>query len=166
MNMKKIVFAFLIVSLASCKGGDKVNSLDQNADKEMVTGDSKKQEKDRGTDKVQVKVIEDENSLSRKVIILADPYEFSEQIEAPVQLVDVRTPQEYAGGKISNAVNIDFRAADFADKIQGMKKDETIYIYCQSGNRSGQAAMKMKELGFTKIYDLDGGYLKWKELGL
>lgn len=78
-----------------------------------------------------------------------------------VQLVDVRTPEEYKGGHIEKATNIDFLADNFEQEIQKVNKDRPVFIYCRSGGRSGQAAELMKKLGFKKIYDLQGGYLKW-----
>lgn len=78
-----------------------------------------------------------------------------------VQLVDVRTPSEFAGGHISNALNIDINNADFDAKIQQLDKSKPVYIYCQSGKRSSNAARRMESLGFTKIYDLKGGIMSW-----
>ncbi|MBT8252947.1 MAG: rhodanese-like domain-containing protein [Flavobacteriaceae bacterium] len=80
-----------------------------------------------------------------------------------VQLVDVRTPEEFAGGHIEKATNIDFLADDFSEAILEVNKDKPVYIYCRSGNRSGQAAQIMQKLGFKTIYDLKGGYLAWSE---
>lgn len=79
-----------------------------------------------------------------------------------VQLVDVRTPREYRGGHIKNALNIDFfDAAGFAKAFQKLDKEKPVYIYCRSGSRSRKAARKLIEMGFSKIYDLKGGYLRW-----
>ncbi len=47
-----------------------------------------------------------------------------------------------------------------------LNKDEPLYIYCRSGNRSGKAASKLKELGFKEVYDLQGGVLDWKKKNL
>lgn len=75
-----------------------------------------------------------------------------------VQLVDVRTYQEFAGGKIDDAINIDFLSSDFKQKMAKLDKNQPVYIYCQSGNRSGKASQIMVEMGFKQIYDLQGGY--------
>ncbi|MBJ7881411.1 rhodanese-like domain-containing protein [Gelidibacter salicanalis] len=75
-----------------------------------------------------------------------------------VQLVDVRTPEEFEAGHIENAVNIDFFRDDFKTAFTTMDKDQPIYIYCKSGNRSGKAAKILSELGFEEIYDLEGGF--------
>ncbi len=80
-----------------------------------------------------------------------------------IQLVDVRTPEEYEAGHIEKATNIDFLADNLEQNIQEINKDRPVFIYCRSGGRSGQAAELMKKLGFKKIYDLRGGYLSWSE---
>lgn len=83
--------------------------------------------------------------------------------DGSVQLVDVRTPQEFAAGSIDNALNINYQAEDFATKIQALDKSKPVYVFCRSGVRSGKASKVMEELGFSKIYDLQGGYLAWSQ---
>lgn len=78
-----------------------------------------------------------------------------------VQLVDVRTPDEYSGGHIENALNINIYDQDFAQKISKLDKDKPVYIYCRSGARSQSAASQMKDLGFKSIIDLKGGYMNY-----
>ncbi|WP_406684383.1 rhodanese-like domain-containing protein [Seonamhaeicola sp. MEBiC1930] len=83
-----------------------------------------------------------------------------------VQLIDVRTPEEYSEGSIDGAKNIDFHSNKFEEEIKKLDKNTPILLYCRSGRRSGKASKTLLELGFKKIYDLDGGILKWKEDGL
>ena len=78
-----------------------------------------------------------------------------------IQLIDVRTPEEYEAGHIEKAINVDFLADDFETAIQKVKMNRPVFIYCRSGGRSGQAAQVMSKLGFKKVYDLKGGYLEW-----
>tara|TARA_R100000655_G_scaffold95272_1_gene137152 strand:- start:1343 stop:1699 length:357 start_codon:yes stop_codon:yes gene_type:complete len=79
-----------------------------------------------------------------------------------VQLIDVRTPAEYNGGFIKNAKNIDyFQQGTFKSNIEKLNKNKPIYLYCRSGNRSQKAAHSLSEMGFTQIFDLSGGYMKW-----
>jgi rhodanese-related sulfurtransferase len=81
-----------------------------------------------------------------------------------VQLVDVRTEDEYTEGHIDDAVNIDFFEEDvFDQKFAQFDKDQPIYIYCRSGGRSQKSAKKLQELGFKEIIDLKGGYEAWIE---
>lgn len=101
-------------------------------------------------------------------VTLSSCTEFASKIETTdnIQLIDVRTPQEYESGTISNnkkdkAINIDFMAADFEAKMNALDKDKPILIFCAKGGRSAKAAQKAKELGFKEIYDLDGGYGAW-----
>ncbi|NJB36494.1 rhodanese-like domain-containing protein [Croceivirga sp. JEA036] len=78
-----------------------------------------------------------------------------------VQLIDVRTPQEYGAGHIDDAKNINVGSADFVQQIQGLDKEEPVYLYCKMGGRSNKAAQLLKKQGFTKIYDYTGGYNDW-----
>ena len=77
------------------------------------------------------------------------------------QVIDVRTPEEYALGYIKGAILIDYKAADFHASISALNRNVTYLIYCRSGNRSGKASIIMDSLGFKKIYDLKGGYMNW-----
>lgn len=82
------------------------------------------------------------------------------------QLIDVRTPDEYSKGHLSNSVNIDWRGNDFEKQITGLEKAKPIFVYCLSGGRSTAAANKLQEMGFKEIYQLDGGIMKWRAANL
>lgn len=82
-------------------------------------------------------------------------------MEKQFQIIDVRTPTEYQEGHIGNALNVDFKSADFIKNISKFDRNKTLLIYCRSGNRSGRASKIMDSLGFTKIYDLEGGFMNW-----
>jgi rhodanese-related sulfurtransferase len=91
------------------------------------------------------------------------PQEFKEQIEKEtVQLIDVRTPNEYQSGHIKGAENIDFYSPFFKSEFEKLNTKKPLYIYCRSGMRSRQASKQLIDLGFTEIYDLKGGYSNWK----
>lgn len=79
-----------------------------------------------------------------------------------VQLVDVRTPDEFAIEHIENAQNIDFKSPTFEEDITKLDKDKPVVLYCKSGGRSAKCVQKLEEAGFKKIYDLKGGISKWK----
>lgn len=82
-----------------------------------------------------------------------------------VQLVDVRTPKEYADGHIEGAINIDFTDENFETLLSEVDKSKPVAVYCGRGGRSGKCSAYMKKAGFTKIYDLDGGITEWKYKG-
>ncbi len=83
--------------------------------------------------------------------------------EEDVQLVDVRTPEEWRNGVITNAALINYFDKDFKDQLSKLDKDKPIAVYCKSGGRSGKTAKILSELGFKEIYDLKGGYLNWNK---
>ena len=85
--------------------------------------------------------------------------------ESGVIVLDVRTPMEFAEGHLENAVNIDFQSGSFESDISTLDKNRTYAVYCRSGNRSGQAVKLMSDLGFTDLYDLDGGVIDWVAAG-
>lgn len=81
-----------------------------------------------------------------------------------VQLVDVRTPDEYNAGKIDDAINIDyFDQETFKKEFEKFDKNKAIYVYCRSGHRSHESAVILEKMGFKEIYDLKGGYIAWSE---
>jgi thioredoxin 1 len=79
-----------------------------------------------------------------------------------VVLLDVRTPEEYKAGHLKNAVLLDYNAGVFDSSFQKLDKEKTYLIYCRSGKRSDNAATKMKQAGFKKIYQLKDGITGWK----
>jgi rhodanese-related sulfurtransferase len=86
---------------------------------------------------------------------------FADAIKNEVQLVDVRTADEYKRGFIGQAQNVDVNSNSFEQEISKLDKNKPVYIYCHSGSRSQKAARKMTELGFKEIIDLEGGYMNW-----
>lgn len=76
-------------------------------------------------------------------------------------ILDVRTKDEVAAGKIENAINLDYYSATFKDDIAKLDKDMPVYVYCRSGGRSGGAKKIMTSMGFKAVYNLKGGYSNW-----
>ncbi len=95
------------------------------------------------------------------------PDEFEQTISEPdVQLVDVRTPEEYEQGHIVGAMNIDWKSDSFADEATSMlDKSKTIAIYCRVGHRSHEAGNKLYKMGYTRIVEMQGGLEAWKSAG-
>ncbi len=81
-------------------------------------------------------------------------------------VLDVRTPEEYAAGRLADSVLIDFYDADFADQLAELDRDVPYLVYCRSGNRSGETLSVMQQLGFTSVTDVNGGILAWADAGL
>ena len=79
-----------------------------------------------------------------------------------VQLVDVRTPEEHDKGYLSNSQNIDFNSPTFDADVSKLDKAKPVILYCKGGVRSAKCAKKLKDAGFTKIYELEGGISKWQ----
>lgn len=71
-------------------------------------------------------------------------------------LLDVRTAGEFAGGTIPGAKNIDFLSPVFMKKVESLDKSATYFLFCRSGNRSGQACKMMHQMGFD-VRNLSGG---------
>ena len=78
------------------------------------------------------------------------------------QIVDVRTPGEFAQGIIPKSVNIDISTNSFPDRISKLDKKKPVFVYCLTGSRSVYAMNYMKSIGFTEIYNLAGGILRWR----
>ncbi|GAE24578.1 rhodanese-like domain protein [Halalkalibacter wakoensis JCM 9140] len=76
------------------------------------------------------------------------------------QLIDVREPREYEGGHILGARNIPM--SQLRQRINEVRSDQPVYLYCQSAARSRQAAQLIKKKrGTDDIYHLKGGFKKW-----
>ena len=82
------------------------------------------------------------------------------------QLLDVRTPEEYAVEHLENASNVNWNGDDFTAKVEKLDKSKPVFVYCKVGGRSAEAAQKLSKLGFKEIYNLDGGIMKWNAAGM
>lgn len=96
------------------------------------------------------------------------PEAFAKKInETPkAQILDVRTPEEFASEHIDNAVNINWLGDSFVSGAEKFDKSKPVFVYCKIGGRSSKAAAKLAELGFKNIYELEGGIMKWNAAGL
>ena len=82
------------------------------------------------------------------------------------QLLDVRTPEEFGVEHLENADNVNVNSPDFATKAAQYDKSKPIFVYCKVGGRSAQAADKLVAMGFTEVYNLEGGIMKWTTAGM
>ncbi|MBA3986717.1 MAG: rhodanese-like domain-containing protein [Flavobacteriales bacterium] len=86
--------------------------------------------------------------------------------EDDVQVLDVRTHEEFYAGRIPGAQNICVSRDDFKEKVKELDKNKPVYLYCKAGGRSAKAAKLLKEMGFKEIYDMSGGIEIWKDKGM
>lgn len=73
-------------------------------------------------------------------------------------ILDVRTPEEVEEGNVKGSINVDYKADNFEVELKKLDRDKVYFVYCRSGRRSSNALKKMQELGFTKAYNVLGGY--------
>jgi len=76
-------------------------------------------------------------------------------------LIDVRTIEEYSGGHIEGALNIDVFSPNFQSEIEKLDKSKDYFIVCRSGGRSMSAAGAMESMGFEKVTNMAGGMMSW-----
>ena len=81
----------------------------------------------------------------------------------PIHLVDVREPHEHADFNIGGLLLPLGQVQTLQIKPIEDWKQEPVYFYCRSGNRSGQACMMLESLGFTNVINVTGGMLAWQE---
>lgn len=89
--------------------------------------------------------------------------EFAVAVSEPgAQVLDVRTPDEYAHGHLENAVNVNMRDADFSRLAQSkLVKGQTVCVYCRSGNRSKTAGKILADMGY-RVVELNCGIVCWE----
>jgi rhodanese-related sulfurtransferase len=105
------------------------------------------------------------NEATHDNITLINSEEMLELMQTEdVQLVDVRTVNEFNEHYIQGAENIVFDS-DFDQKLEGLQKNKPIIVYCRSGRRSAKCAEILARKGFTKIFDLKGGITQWMKEG-
>lgn len=89
--------------------------------------------------------------------------EFKAFIASPdVQLVDVRTAEEYAAGHIEGSVNIDVMKGH-EELATVLDPERPVALYCRSGRRSENAGWVLEKVFFKNVVDLEGGYNAWME---
>lgn len=96
------------------------------------------------------------------------PEAFAQKLkDSNMVLLDVRTVEEFAEGHLEGAMQYDYYETEsFKGMLEGLDKSKTYLIYCRSGSRSGNAMSMMQSMGFSSVYNLDGGILAWRAAGL
>ncbi len=143
-KMKKLSFYLLMSLLFACAGKQEPPKLNQPVNK------SETKEKPNMADNTSK-----EDMIAK---LACENLKSNEQIT----LLDVRTPEEIAEGKMDGAMEIDFRAADFKSNVEKLDKEKTYYVYCRSGGRSGKTVKMMREMGIPNSYNILGGFEKFK----
>ena len=93
-------------------------------------------------------------------------FKFALKNTSHAMVLDARTPKETSRSYIKNAVFMDIHDSLFTKKVSTINKNLPIFIYCAIGVRSHDAAVMMKNMGFSKVYDLKGGIINWRLAGL
>lgn len=143
MKLASITFIVLTASLLSCN-----NLKNETVDKSVQT---------------ETVVIEQPKGAFEitAVLIAADKLKSLMATNDELQLIDVRSPEEFAEGHLNGAMNININDANFSDEIQKLLRDEPVFLYCRSGGRSARAAKAVVSLGY-RAYDLDKGIQGWE----
>ena len=101
----------------------------------------------------------DNSNLDTGVKNISTQSVFSEIENRDTYIIDVREEYEYASGHIENSYNIPYSNFSLINELN-LSFDSKIVVYCQSGNRSGMAARRLLEMGYTNVYDM-GGINSW-----
>jgi rhodanese-related sulfurtransferase len=93
-----------------------------------------------------------------------DPHGLEEH-SGPVQILDVREPEEFTGplGHIEGAILIPL--GELAERAGELTKDRPIVAVCRAGGRSAQATVILQQAGFADVANLTGGMLRWRAEG-
>lgn len=103
------------------------------------------------------------NSNAQNNNLSADEFEKGLQ-QDDIQLLDVRTPEEFQSGHLANALHANWNDdAEFESRTKALDKSKPLYVYCLAGGRSSAAASWLNKQGFTKVYNLNGGINAWKQ---
>ena len=103
--------------------------------------------------------------LATATVVNLNPAEFQAKSPAGI-IIDVRTTEEIAEGKIAGALEMDYFLPSFQSQVDELPKDKEIFIYCAVGSRSREAAEMLLQQGFTKVYHLSGGIQAWARAGI
>lgn len=80
-------------------------------------------------------------------------------------IIDIRTPREFKAGHVQGAILIDYYSKNFLNNMKALDKSKTYLMYCRSANRSTKAMGKIKNMGFTSLYNMRKGLKGWVKAG-
>lgn len=103
--------------------------------------------------------------LLKQQIVNLSPADFSKgaKLDRNAILVDVRTTAEWQSGSLDKAIHIDYLSEEFLDVIETLDRTKTYYLFCRTGRRSIRTGVLMKNWGFEKVINLDGGLTAWEK---
>lgn len=107
-----------------------------------------------------------ETTQTQKQIAQVSVNEAKKAIEEKkdAQFIDVRTPEEYAGGHATGAKNLPLDKLDA--ELAKLDKDKPVYVICETGRRSQKGSEILQKAGFKDIYNITDGTSEWKSAGL
>ena len=82
-----------------------------------------------------------------------------------LKVIDMRTPAEFQGGAIENAININLYGSDFSDRLNRLDRKKRYLVYCRSGHRSGKALNVLRKMNFDEALNMKGGLIRWNSRG-
>lgn len=98
----------------------------------------------------------------KEIIKQVDALEFNRLVKQNNGvLLDVRTASEFNNGHIANSGNINFYSLSFRKKLSLLPRDQSIYLYCNTGYRSEKAAEILLKNGYSNVYNLEHGIMEW-----
>ncbi len=97
--------------------------------------------------------------------VAANKFEQGLQNNKSIQLVDVRTDEEYNASHLENALHLDINGSEFEKLASYIDKNKPVYVYCLSGGRSKKASQWFVNQGFTSVFNLYGGISAWEAQG-
>ncbi len=82
--------------------------------------------------------------------------------DSEISIVDIRPHVDFQREHIPHAQNLDYDGHRFQEKVEKLDKNKIYLIYCKSGVRGEYFMGKMRESGFSKVYNILGGFVAWK----
>ena len=101
-----------------------------------------------------------------QTVEVVEPQQFKHALNKYPQalLLDLRTPEEFQDAHLSNAIIIDFESDDFESQLKSaVDTTSIVFIYCRTGNKSGQTNTMLQDMKIDTIIELNGGYESWQE---
>ena len=105
-----------------------------------------------------------DETFAKRVSLNDAKYLIDNKTKNRLNIIDVRTPEEYREYHIKDSVNINYND-NFKYHISKLNKNKKYLIYCRTGHRSSEALKIMKSLGFKYVYEMEKGIKGWKEKG-